>query len=653
MLILRRASLVQKSTAACLIGLSLLTAALLFLYQTTLSYYADGQAQRRLRFGGKCRLGRSEKRSDQFHVVDGKLLAGQIELNGRDELVDHIKELVGGVATIFMGDMRVATNVKKSDGSRAVGTKLAAGPAYDAIFKRGESYRGKADILGQSYFTAYDPIKSPDGATIGILFVGVLEAETHAAIAEIGRYALAASFLITLAIGSAILFLSRWMFSPLVKLRAAMAKISKGDLNEPTPYTDRLDDIGEMARAVQVFRTNTIENERVEREAAENRAAAESERELAKAERARAAEELASALQALADGLERLSRGDLTVRLDDGFSRRYAKIRDDFNGAAEKLRETLRAVVASASAIQSNTREISDASNSLSERTEQQAAGLEETAAALDEITATVKKSAEGAKHASQVVANADDDAKKGAVVVKQAVEAMNAISKSSEQIGQIIGVIDEIAFQTNLLALNAGVEAARAGDAGKGFAVVASEVRALAQRSAEAAKEIKNLISTSAAQVGSGVKLVAETGQALGRILAQVSEINRVVAEIAAGAQEQASGLQQVNTAINQMDQSTQQNATMVEESTTVGHSLSKETSRLANLIGQFKVDEATTPQLRDELKKVAPHVFAAPPEPPPHPMAKSAIESRVRAPSESDLQRRRRGASNARNEF
>ena len=248
--------------------------------------------------------------------------------------------------------------------------------------------------------------------------------------------------------------------------------------------------------------------------------------------------------------------------------------------------ETVRAVVASAGAIHSGAREISSASDDLSQRTEQQAASLEETAAALDEITATLKKSAEGAKHASQVVASADDDAKKGAVVVKQAVEAMDAISKSSDQIGRIIGVIDEIAFQTNLLALNAGVEAARAGDAGRGFAVVASEVRALAQRSAEAAKEIKGLISTSSSQVGSGVSLVAESGKALERIIAQVSEINRVVAEIAAGAQEQASGLQQVNSAINQMDQSTQQNATMVEESTAASHSLSQETTQLASLI-------------------------------------------------------------------
>ncbi len=239
----------------------------------------------------------------------------------------------------------------------------------------------------------------------------------------------------------------------------------------------------------------------------------------------------------------------------------------------------------------SGTQEISTASNDLSRRTEQQASSLEETAAALDEITATVKKAAEGATHARKVVAGTKVDAEKSGEVVRKAVEAMGGIEKSSQQISQIIGVIDEIAFQTNLLALNAGVEAARAGDAGRGFAVVASEVRALAQRSAEAAKEIKGLISTSTTQVGQGVQLVAETGKSLERIMAKVAEINTVVSEIAAGAQEQATGLQQVNTAVNEMDKVTQQNAAMAEEATAAGRSLAQEAEQLTGLVGQFQL--------------------------------------------------------------
>jgi methyl-accepting chemotaxis protein len=269
------------------------------------------------------------------------------------------------------------------------------------------------------------------------------------------------------------------------------------------------------------------------------------------------------------------------------------KLRLDFNGSVSSLHSVVSSVGETAQAVDTGTAEISDASSNLAKRTEQQASSLEETAAALDEITATVKKAAEGATHARKVVADTKDDAEKSGQVVRKAVEAMGTIEKSSQQISQIIGVIDEIAFQTNLLALNAGVEAARAGDAGRGFAVVASEVRALAQRSADAAKEIKGLISASTAQVGEGVKLVAETGQSLERIMTKVTEINTVVSDIAAGAQEQATGLQQVNTAVNEMDKMTQQNAAMAEEATAAGRSLTQQAEQLTSLVGQFRLSD------------------------------------------------------------
>jgi len=259
-----------------------------------------------------------------------------------------------------------------------------------------------------------------------------------------------------------------------------------------------------------------------------------------------------------------------------------------------QLHTTMQSVVDRGQALRAGAQEITQASDDLSKRTEQQAASLEETAAALDQITATVKKTADGAVEARKVVAIAKDDAEKSGTVVREAVSAMTRIEDSSRQIGQIIGVIDEIAFQTNLLALNAGVEAARAGDAGKGFAVVASEVRALAQRSAEAAKEIKSLISASNEQVSQGVELVGQTGRALSRIAEQVAQINGVVSEIAASAQEQATGLHQVNSAVNQMDQVTQQNAAMVEEAAAAAHSLREETDALSELIAQFRVGDA-----------------------------------------------------------
>jgi methyl-accepting chemotaxis protein len=390
----------------------------------------------------------------------------------------------------------------------------------------------------------------------------------------------------------------------LKKLGAAMRSLASGEIEITVPAVDSDDEIGDMARAVQVFKQNAVERAQFETEATTHRNLIEAERERVAAERVNAADEQSEVVRSLGAALRELAAGDLMVRLGDGFSTTYAQIRDDFNDAIDRLRSTVRSVVDSVNAIWSGAQEVSSASDDLSRRTEQQAAGIEQTAATLAEVTTVVKKSADGASHARQVVTAADGDARQSAVVVRQAVEAMSGISQSSQQIGQIVGVIDEIAFQTNLLALNAGVEAARAGDSGRGFAVVASEVRALAQRSADAAKEIKELISHSSDQVENGVKLVAETGRSLERIMAQVSEINAVVGDIAAGAQTQSTALQEINTAIDQMNMVTQENAAMVEESTAAGRTLSEESAKLAQLVGRFRVER---PAVERPLKRYA----------------------------------------------
>ncbi len=514
-------------------------------------------------------------------------------LDGGTELVDKVREIGSGTATVFRGDLRVSTNVLKSDGSRAVGTRLAPGPVHDIVLRDGRTFRGEADILGTAYFTAYDPLKDARGTVIGILYVGVKKAEFLSVVAEI-KHAAALSGAALILLGAAALFLAvRCAFRSLKLLSVAMAGLAAGELDAAVPALERPDEVGTMARSVQVFKDAARDRLRLENEAAEQRRVADAEQARRAAEAARMAEEQAQVVERLATGLKELAGGDLTARLDQAFAPAYEGLRADFNAAMDQLRAAMGSVVSNTQAIRSGTQEIAQATDDLSRRTEQQAASLEETAAALDQITATVGKTAEGARQAREVVSRTRAEAEASGAVVGQAVAAMGGIEQSSAKIGQIIGVIDEIAFQTNLLALNAGVEAARAGDAGRGFAVVASEVRALAQRSAEAAREIKALISASAGQVEAGVKLVGETGAALGRIVAQVAEVAAVVNDIATSAQEQATGLAEVNTAVNQMDQVTQQNAAMVEQSNAAARQLAGETEELARSTGQFTIGD------------------------------------------------------------
>ncbi len=397
-----------------------------------------------------------------------------------------------------------------------------------------------------------------------------------------------------LSIGFGIFAAHAWISKPIRTLAGTMKRLAGGDLTLDVSGTERRDEIGGMAVALEVFKHAAVDKVAMDREAERARAQAEIDRRTNETVKAEAARQLTEVVDAIGEGLDQLAQGAMTFRLDRSFAQDYEKLRVDFNGAMAKLADTLVAVATNTSAIRSGTGEISTAADDLSRRTEQQAASLEETAAALDEVTATVRKTSRSAIHARDVVGAAKDRAEQSGAVVRRAVDAMMEIERSAKEIGQIIGVIDEIAFQTNLLALNAGVEAARAGEAGRGFAVVASEVRALAQRSADAAKEIKRLISASGRHVEQGVGLVGDTGAALQTILDQVAELNTIVVEIAASAQEQAAGLDQINTAINQMDQVTQQNAAMVEQSTAASHALSRETAELARTVGRFKLGQA-----------------------------------------------------------
>ncbi|WP_313196846.1 methyl-accepting chemotaxis protein [Rhizobium sp.] len=401
---------------------------------------------------------------------------------------------------------------------------------------------------------------------------------------------------IAVAIAFSMLIAQKGVTTPMARLRERMASLAAGETEAEIDGLDRRDEIGQMAEAVAIFRDNALERQRLEQEADDNRSLSEKERIEREAAKAREAADVKYAVDNLAEALNQLSNGDVSYRIEQPFTGTLDGVRNDFNSSASKLQEALEQVAGNARSIEAGSAEIRSAADDLAKRTEQQAASVEETAAALEEITTTVKDAARRATEAGSLVTRTRQGAEKSGEVVRSAVKAMEEIERSSGEIGNIIGVIDDIAFQTNLLALNAGVEAARAGEAGKGFAVVAQEVRELAQRSANAAKEIKTLITASNHQVQNGVHLVGETGKALEMIVAEVQEINRHVAAIVESAQEQSSGLQQINTAVNTMDQDTQKNAAMVEEQTAASHGLARDVASLNALLAQFRLSGASS---------------------------------------------------------
>lgn len=354
--------------------------------------------------------------------------------------------------------------------------------------------------------------------------------------------------------------------TPYVDTVVRMEGLAAGDLESPIAYATYQDCVGRMTRAMSVFRENAV---------SVRQAAAVQQQVVA----------------ALGTGLEQLAANNLCFHIDQTFPAGYDKLRDDFNSAIDALGAAIAQVTEAASGISGGSAEIRSASDDLAARTEQQAANLEETAAAMSRVTAMVQDNARNAASVTASVAEAHEEATRGGRVVTDAVVAMNAIQTSSQEIAQIINLIDGIAFQTNLLALNAGVEAARAGDAGKGFAVVATEVRSLAQRSADAARDIKTLITKSTEQVSSGVELVGRTGTSLEQIVGRVGQIATAIRAIANVAEEQATSLGQVNGSVLEMDRMTQQNAAMVEQSTAAARSLAGEAEQLKQLVSRFRL--------------------------------------------------------------
>ena len=420
---------------------------------------------------------------------------------------------------------------------------------------------------------------------------------------------------------------------PIFAVTKSTETLATGDLIEIKRVGGKYGEIARMFAALQVFRNNLVEKGKMEEEARkraieeaeakekaaleqaarereemererleqererERKAKAEAEKraleDAAEAERKLRHEEQNKVVAALAEALKRLSEGDVRSTIDTTFPESYEQLRNDYNAAVLSLRGVILRLTETTMTIKGNSGEISNAADDLSTRTERAAATLGETASALTELTESVHSAAKVAAQANDSVGTARSNAQNASEVVRDAISAMDSISGSSEKISKITSVIDDIAFQTNLLALNAGVEAARAGEAGRGFAVVASEVRALAQRSSDAAREINQLISESSTEVEKGVTLVDKTGEVLRSIVDDVSSIAQHMSEIATSSGEQASGIEEINNAVTKLDQATQQNAAMFEETTAASFSLTSEAGVLSEIVAQFEADE------------------------------------------------------------
>ncbi|WEZ83134.1 methyl-accepting chemotaxis protein [Rhizobium sp. 32-5/1] len=466
----------------------------------------------------------------------------------------------------------------------------------EELVKLGQQGGGRTDFYGpkpgakedalfrkSAYALAFDPWKV---VVVTGLYIDDLDAQVNATIWK----AVSAGLVVLLLGTAAAFYVIRGITGPLAAIHSALEAVADEDVNRTIPHTDLSNEVGMMAKA-----TLSLQDKIRDRHALARRQKEQDEEINAERQQNVQAQQAEAALQArvvatIGVTLEGLAQGDLTVRCAD-LGPSYATLRDNFNTALSGLEAAMSRVNMKGADISGSKEEIRRASGELAKRTEMQAANLEEASAALDQLAVAVRQTAEGAHDAAKRVTSVSGEASHSDEIVEQAIQAMGGIESSSDEIGKIIGVIDEIAFQTNLLALNAGVEAARAGESGKGFAVVAQEVRELAQRSAAAAKEIKVQIARSSGQVASGVRLVGEAGEALKRISAQIKSANDIVSKIAHSASEQDTTLRSISSTVNQLDVATQQNAAMAEETTASAELLASDTEDLLNLIRSFRI--------------------------------------------------------------
>ncbi|MFP9138595.1 methyl-accepting chemotaxis protein [Devosia sp. XGJD_8] len=553
-----------------------------------------------------------------------------------DELVDSIARITGEAATIFGWDeesqdfVRMTTTIVGADGARIVGTPLGQTSAAYATVMEGKTYFGEANIVGKPYYTAYQPIVDQTDKAVGILFVGIDRSAVDAVIYDTLKLLLIVGLVTLGVLGTIGYVLSRVMMGPVPRLAQTMKTVAEGDYEAVVPFVERGNEVGEMARAVEVFRENGL---KVTAMTEEERAASQRRRiertdmmvalqaafgevvdaaiagDFSKRVHAQFPDpELNSLAESVNNLVETVDRGigetgkvlgaladtDLTQRMHGDYQGAFARLKEDTNLVSEKLTEIVGGAKQISGSLKQATGEILSGMNDLSERTTKQAATIEETSAAMEQLASTVADNARMAEDANGKAQSVSQSAAQSGVTMTEANQAMERITSSSAKISNIIGMIDDIAFQTNLLALNASVEAARAGDAGKGFAVVAVEVRRLAQSAASASSDVKALIEQSASEVKGGSRLVSNAAEQLAAMLDEVNQNASLMQSIAKASREQAAAIDEVSVAVRTLDEMTQHNAALVEQTNAAIEQTEAQASELDRVVEVFKLDAA-----------------------------------------------------------